>query len=94
MLRGSQIREALTSRRQLRRSRRNRKTRYRKRGFLLRKRPDGDYQRKAGQICQLGAVEIIVGWKPCTMGCPGWALVALTAGLHPVCRGLTIFSLG
>ncbi|MGK7927636.1 MAG: RNA-guided endonuclease IscB [Spirulina sp.] len=39
--RGSQIRDALTSRRQLRRSRRNRKTRYRKPRFLNRKRPDG-----------------------------------------------------
>ena len=39
--RGFQIREALTSRRQLRRSRRNRKTRYRKPRFLNRKRLDG-----------------------------------------------------
>ena len=39
--RGSQIRDALTSRRQLRRSRRNRKTRYRKPRFLNRKRPEG-----------------------------------------------------
>ncbi|NEO20871.1 MULTISPECIES: RNA-guided endonuclease IscB [unclassified Moorena] len=39
--RGFQIRDALTSRRQLRRSRRNRKTRYRKPRFLNRKRPDG-----------------------------------------------------
>ena len=39
--RGSQIREAITSRRQLRRSRRNRKTRYRKPRFLNRRRPEG-----------------------------------------------------
>jgi 5-methylcytosine-specific restriction endonuclease McrA len=39
--RGFQIREALTSRRQLRRSRRNRKTRYRKPRFLNRTRPKG-----------------------------------------------------
>lgn len=39
--RGFAIREALTSRRQLRRSRRNRKTRYRKPRFLNRTRPDG-----------------------------------------------------
>ncbi len=39
--RGFQIRDALTSRRQLRRSRRNRKTRYRKPRFLNRKRPEG-----------------------------------------------------
>ncbi|MEL7034678.1 MAG: RNA-guided endonuclease IscB [Cyanobacteria bacterium J06592_8] len=38
--RGFQIRESLTSRRQLRRSRRNRKTRYRKPRFLNRKRPE------------------------------------------------------
>ncbi|OLT58582.1 RNA-guided endonuclease IscB [Moorena bouillonii] len=39
--RGLQIRDGLTSRRQLRRSRRNRKTRYRQPRFLNRKRPDG-----------------------------------------------------
>jgi len=39
--RGSQIRDALTSRRQLRRSRRSRKTRYRKPRFLNRKRSEG-----------------------------------------------------
>ncbi|NJL63585.1 MAG: HNH endonuclease, partial [Methylacidiphilales bacterium] len=39
--RGFAIREALTSRRQLRRSRRARKTRYRKTRFLNRTRPDG-----------------------------------------------------
>lgn len=39
--RGFAIRDALTSRRQLRRSRRNRKTRYRKPRFLNRTRPDG-----------------------------------------------------
>ncbi|NEQ62403.1 MAG: HNH endonuclease [Moorea sp. SIO4A1] len=39
--RGFQIREALTSRRQLRRSRRNRKTRYRQPRFLNRKRSEG-----------------------------------------------------
>ncbi|AFZ51082.1 RNA-guided endonuclease IscB [Dactylococcopsis salina] len=39
--RGSQIRDALTSRRAIRRSRRNRKTRYRKPRFLNRKRPEG-----------------------------------------------------
>ena len=39
--RGFQIRDALTSRRQLRRSRRHRKTRYRKPRFLNRKRPEG-----------------------------------------------------
>lgn len=39
--RGSQIRDALTSRRQLRRTRRSRKTRYRKPRFLNRKRPEG-----------------------------------------------------
>ena len=39
--RGSQIRDALTSRRQLRRGRRSRKTRYRKPRFLNRKRPKG-----------------------------------------------------
>jgi 5-methylcytosine-specific restriction endonuclease McrA len=39
--RGFQIREALTSRRQLRRLRRNRKTRYRKPRFLNRTRPKG-----------------------------------------------------
>jgi len=39
--RGFQIRDALTSRRQLRRSRRNRKTRYRKSRFLNRTRPEG-----------------------------------------------------
>lgn len=39
--RGFQIRDALTSRRQLRRSRRNRKTRYRKPRFLNRSRPKG-----------------------------------------------------
>jgi 5-methylcytosine-specific restriction endonuclease McrA len=39
--RGQQIRDELTSRRQLRRSRRNRKTRYRQPQFLNRKRPDG-----------------------------------------------------
>ena len=39
--RGQQIRDNLTSRRQLRRSRRNRKTRYRKPRFLNRKRPEG-----------------------------------------------------
>ena len=39
--RGEHIREALTSRRQLRRSRRNRKTRYRKPRFLNRTRPKG-----------------------------------------------------
>lgn len=39
--RGFQIRDALTSRRQLRRSRRNRKTRYRKPRFLNRKSPEG-----------------------------------------------------
>ncbi|NEP50822.1 MAG: HNH endonuclease [Moorea sp. SIO3C2] len=39
--RGFQIKDALTSRRQLRRSRRNRKTRYRKPRFLNRKRPEG-----------------------------------------------------
>ncbi|NEO77835.1 RNA-guided endonuclease IscB [Moorena sp. SIO4G3] len=39
--RGFQIREALSSRRQLRRSRRNRKTRYRKPRFLNRTRPKG-----------------------------------------------------
>ena len=39
--RGFQIRDALTSRRQLRRSRRNRKTRYRKACFLNRTRPNG-----------------------------------------------------
>ena len=39
--RGFQIREALTSRRQQRRSRRNRKTRYRKPRFLNRTRPQG-----------------------------------------------------
>ena len=39
--RGFQIRDALTSRRQLRRSRRNRKTRYRQPRFLNRKKPEG-----------------------------------------------------
>jgi 5-methylcytosine-specific restriction endonuclease McrA len=39
--RGQQIRGALLSRRQLRRSRRNRKTRYRKARFLNRRRPQG-----------------------------------------------------
>ncbi|OWY64272.1 HNH endonuclease [cyanobacterium TDX16] len=39
--RGFAIRDALTSRRQLRRSRRNRKTRYRQPRFLNRTRPDG-----------------------------------------------------
>ncbi|NEQ62891.1 MAG: HNH endonuclease [Moorea sp. SIO4A1] len=39
--RGFQIRDSLTSRRQLRRSRRNRKTRYRKPRFLNRTRPKG-----------------------------------------------------
>jgi len=39
--RGGQIRDALTSRRQLRRGRRSRKTRYRKPRFLNRKRPEG-----------------------------------------------------
>lgn len=39
--RGFEIRDALTSRRQLRRSRRNRKTRYRKPRFLNRTRPQG-----------------------------------------------------
>ena len=39
--RGFAIRDALTSRRQLRRSRRNRKTRYRQPRFLNRKRPNG-----------------------------------------------------
>ncbi|RAM50752.1 MAG: HNH endonuclease [Hapalosiphonaceae cyanobacterium JJU2] len=39
--RGFAIRESLTSRRQLRRSRRNRKTRYRQTRFLNRTRPDG-----------------------------------------------------
>ncbi|MHC5771767.1 MAG: RNA-guided endonuclease IscB [Nostoc sp.] len=39
--RGFAIRDALTSRRQLRRSRRSRKTRYRKPRFLNRNRPDG-----------------------------------------------------
>jgi 5-methylcytosine-specific restriction endonuclease McrA len=39
--RGFAIRDALTSRRQLRRSRRNRKTRYRKSRFLNRTRPEG-----------------------------------------------------
>ena len=39
--RGFQIRDSLTSRRQLRRSRRNRKTRYRKPRFLNRTRPQG-----------------------------------------------------
>ena len=39
--RGSQIRDALTSRRQLRRGRRSRKTRYRKPRFSNRKRPEG-----------------------------------------------------
>ncbi|NJS11003.1 MAG: HNH endonuclease, partial [Microcoleus sp. CSU_2_2] len=39
--RGFAIREALTSRRQLRRSRRTRKTRYRQPRFLNRKRPEG-----------------------------------------------------
>ncbi len=39
--RGSQIKDALLSRRQLRRSRRNRKTRYRKPRFLNRSRPKG-----------------------------------------------------
>ena len=39
--RGSQIRDALLSRRQLRRGRRSRKIRYRKRRFLNRKRPAG-----------------------------------------------------
>ena len=39
--RGLAIRDALTSRRQLRRSRRNRKTRYRQPRFLNRKRPQG-----------------------------------------------------
>lgn len=39
--RGSQIRDSLTSRRQLRRGRRNRKTRYRQARFLNRTRPDG-----------------------------------------------------
>ncbi len=38
--RGHQIRDSLSSRRQLRRSRRNRKTRYRKPRFLNRKRPE------------------------------------------------------
>ena len=38
--RGHQIRDAITSRRQLRRSRRNRKMRYRKPRFLNRRRPD------------------------------------------------------
>ncbi|WP_204104437.1 MULTISPECIES: RNA-guided endonuclease IscB, partial [Spirulina sp. CCY15215] len=39
--RGQQIRDKLTSRRQLRRGRRSRKNRYRKPRFLNRKRPDG-----------------------------------------------------
>ncbi|EDZ91630.1 HNH endonuclease, partial [Limnospira maxima CS-328] len=39
--RGQQIKEALLSRRQLRRSRRNRKTRYRPARFLNRTRPEG-----------------------------------------------------
>ncbi|EGJ28887.1 hypothetical protein LYNGBM3L_69540 [Moorena producens 3L] len=39
--RGLQIRDGLTSRRKLRSSRRNRKTRYRQPRFLNRKRPDG-----------------------------------------------------
>ncbi len=39
--RGFQIRDALTSRRQMRRSRRNRKTRYRQPRFLNRKKPEG-----------------------------------------------------
>lgn len=39
--RGQQIKDALLSRRQLRRSRRNRKTRYRQARFLNRTRPDG-----------------------------------------------------
>lgn len=39
--RGQQIKDALTSRRQLRRGRRNRKTRYRAARFLNRTRPDG-----------------------------------------------------
>jgi 5-methylcytosine-specific restriction endonuclease McrA len=39
--RGQQIKDALLSRRQLRRGRRNRKTRYRKARFLNRTRPDG-----------------------------------------------------
>ncbi|MCH2231930.1 MAG: RNA-guided endonuclease IscB, partial [Crocinitomicaceae bacterium] len=39
--RGQQIKDSLTSRRQLRRGRRGRKTRYRQARFLNRKRPEG-----------------------------------------------------
>jgi RRXRR protein len=48
--RGFQIRDALTSRRQLRRSRRNRKTRYRKPRFLKRK-TDEKSKFMVGKVC-------------------------------------------
>jgi 5-methylcytosine-specific restriction endonuclease McrA len=68
--RGFQIRDALTSRRQLRRSRRNRKTRYRKPRFLNRTRPKGwlppslksrvanilTWVKRLSALCQIAAI--------------------------------------
>lgn len=68
--RGFQIRDALTSRRQLRRSRRSRKTRYRQARFLNRTRPQGwlppslhsrvanilTWVRRLSSLCQITAV--------------------------------------
>jgi 5-methylcytosine-specific restriction endonuclease McrA len=68
--RGFQIRDALTSRRQLRRSRRNRKTRYRKPRFLNRTRPKGwlppsvnsrvanilTWVKRLSSLCQVAAI--------------------------------------
>ncbi|HEY9872683.1 MAG TPA: RNA-guided endonuclease IscB [Candidatus Obscuribacterales bacterium] len=68
--RGFQIRDALLSRRQLRRSRRNRKTRYRKPRFLNRTRPQGwlppslnsrvanimTWVRRLSSLCQISAI--------------------------------------
>jgi 5-methylcytosine-specific restriction endonuclease McrA len=68
--RGFQVRDALTSRRQLRRSRRNRKTRYRKPRFLNRTRPQGwlppslssrvanilTWVKRLSSLCQITAV--------------------------------------
>ena len=72
--RGFQIREALTSRRQLRRSRRNRKTRYRKPRFLNRTRPQGwlppslnsrvanilTWVKRLSALCQVTAISTLV----------------------------------
>ncbi len=93
--RGFQIRDALTSRRQLRRSRRSRKTRYRKPRFLNRTRPKGwlppslnsrvanilTWVKRLSSLCQINAIsQELVRFDTQQMENPGISGIAYQQG--------------